>query len=148
MSSGLVTLFFGSLLASTLVPGGVEGLLYYLVRDTDNSFLALLITASAGNTLGGVITFWVGLLLRVGVTEAGWQQRLDRWFKLEPKSLDRVRKWGTPALLLSWLPVVGDPICLAAGYLRLHFWSSVVMIALGKIGRYVVLIWALQQALH
>lgn len=148
MSSGLVSLFFGSLLASTLVPGGVEGLLYYLVRETDYSFLALLITASVGNTLGGVITFWVGLLLRVGVAEAGWQQRLDRWFKLEPKSLDRVRKWGTPALLLSWLPVIGDPICLAAGYLRLHFWSSLLMIALGKIGRYVVLIWALQQAIH
>lgn len=147
MSGGLLSLFFGSLLASTLVPGGVEGLLYFMVREGDHSFISLLSTASIGNTLGGIITFWVGYLLHVGVAEAGWQQRLDRWFKLKPKSLERVQKWGIPALLLSWLPIVGDPICLAAGYLRLRFWPSVLMIALGKIGRYIVLIWALQQTL-
>ncbi|MGI9318630.1 MAG: YqaA family protein [bacterium] len=147
MSAGLVSLFFGSLLASTLVPGGVEGLLYYMVQQADHSFMSLLVTASVGNTIGGVITFGVGALLHLGIAEAGWQQRLDRWFKLETKSVERVRTWGTPALLLSWLPVIGDPICLAAGYLRLRFWPSVLMIALGKIGRYIVLIWALQKAL-
>ena len=147
MSGGLISLFFGSLLASTLMPGGVEGLLYFMVREADYSFVSLLVTASAGNTLGGVITFGVGMLLHLGIAEAGWQQRLDRWFKLEPKSLERVRKWGAPALLFSWLPVIGDPICLAAGYVRLRFWPSVLMIALGKIGRYVVLLWALQKTI-
>jgi membrane protein YqaA with SNARE-associated domain len=60
--------------------------------------------------------------------------RAERW----------VQRYGAPVLLLAWLPVVGDPLCAVAGWLRLPFWSCVVYIAIGKFGRYVALVWALR----
>ncbi len=146
MFTGLWALFFGSLLASTLVPGGVEGLLYLMVREHQHSLASLLVVASIGNTLGGIITWWIGYLLRKGLSGSKLHQRLEKWFKVEGKSLTRVRRWGTPVLLLSWMPIIGDPLCLAAGYIRLSFWSSAAMIALSKTGRYLVLLWVLDQS--
>jgi membrane protein YqaA with SNARE-associated domain len=143
MSGGLWALFVGSLLASTLLPGGVEGLLYYMVQENQYTFMALLVIASTGNTLGGIITWWIGYLLYKGLSGSRLTDRLEKWFDIDDKSLQRVRHWGAPVLLLSWLPVIGDPLCLAAGYLRLQFWPCVAMIALGKTGRYLALLWLL-----
>ncbi len=143
MSGGLWALFFGSLLASTLLPGGVEGLLYYMVQENRHTFMGLLVVASIGNTLGGIITWWIGCLLYKGLSGSQFFNRLEKWFKIDDKSLQRVRHWGAPVLLLSWMPVIGDPLCLAAGYLRLDFWACVTMIALGKTGRYLALLWLL-----
>jgi membrane protein YqaA with SNARE-associated domain len=144
---GLATLFFGSLLASTVLPGGVEGLLYLMVKDGTHSFLSLLVTASVGNTLGGILTWWVGLLLFRGLSASKWQRKLDHWFRLEQKPMRRVRQWGAPILLLSWMPIIGDPLCLAAGYLRVNFWLSALMIAIGKTVRYIVLLLVLENSI-
>ena len=146
MSSGLVWLFVGSLLASTLVPGGVEVLLYSLYQSQRHDVVSLLLVAVIGNTLGALITWWVGALLRRGLSRAGWYTRIGSVFKLEDTSLNRVRKWGVPVLLFSWMPVVGDPLCLAAGYLRLPFWPGASMIFLGKLARYVALLWVFAQS--
>ena len=140
-TAGLLSLFVGSVLASTILPGGVEVLLYAMVESGHYAPTALLTTATIGNTLGGVITYAVGTLLFHGLDRASWGQRLRRRFTLKQASLARVRRWGTPCLLFSWMPVVGDPLCLAAGYLRLAFWPSVLMIAVGKFLRYVALLW-------
>ena len=141
MTTGLISLFIGSLLASTLVPGGVEVLLYYLVQSGDYTLFSLLVIATAGNTLGGIITFAMGVLIHRGLSGSIWESRIQRWFRLEEKSLARVQRWGIYALFFSWMPVIGDPLCLAGGYLRLATWPSIAMIFLGKFVRYAVLLW-------
>ena len=146
MDPGLVSLFIGSLLASTLVPGGVEGLLLVMVKQQLHGTAALFLVATIGNTLGGIITFLMGVLLSGGLRYGRSHPRLERWFSVENNALGRVRRYGSPALLFSWLPVVGDPLCLAAGFLGLRFWPSALMIAAGKAARYLVLLWLLQRA--
>lgn len=141
METGLASLFVGSLLASTIVPGGVEVLIYYLYQTGSYSFLSLLLVATAGNTIGGIITFFMGMLLRKGLTGLKWQQRIDRFFRLDDKAMGRVQRWGIPALFLSWMPIIGDPIVLAGGYLRLPKLASCLMILFSKFSRYLVLLW-------
>lgn len=141
MSAALTSLFVGSLLASTLLPGGVEALLYYLYQSGEHPFWSLLVVATFGNTLGGIITYFMGSALQRGVAGFGWHQRIQRLFKLEDKALSRVKKWGIPVLFFSWMPIIGDPLCLAAGYLRLSFLPSAAMIFMSKFVRYAVLLW-------
>lgn len=140
-TAGLLSLFIGSLLASTLLPGGVEIVLYAMVESGGYSSASLLTTAAIGNTAGGIITYFIGLLLRRALTHLAWGHRLQKHFQLKQPALERVRRWGVSCLLFSWMPVVGDPLCLAAGYLRLAFWPSAAMIAIGKFLRYLLLLW-------
>ena len=144
MDPGLLSLFLGSILASTVVPGGVEVLLYFMMDSGNYGFCELLMTASIGNTIGGVITFMMGGLLVKGMERLSWHETLSRYFKLEQRSVMRIQKWGLPALLFTWMPIIGDPLALAGGYLRLPFWPSLVMIGIGKFVRYLVLLWAIQ----
>ncbi len=141
----LAGLFLGSVLASTLAPFGVELLLYYLYESNKYSVLVLLSVATAGNTAGGCLMFLLGWLLKQGLSKTSWHQRLQQRLKLEDRALDRVGKWGPVALLFSWMPGVGDPLCLAAGYLRLPAVLCSLMIFLGKLGRYMVLLWIFSQ---
>ena len=94
------------------------------------------LSASVGNTLGGLTNWWLGkYLLR-------YQHK--RWFPVSEKRLLQVQSWvrrfGFPALLLSWLPVVGDAICLAAGVARLNGWLTCLWIFIGKSLRYAVVV--------
>ncbi len=146
MFAGLVWLFTGSLLASTLVPGGVEVLLYSLYQSRQYDVISLLLVATGGNTVGGIITWWVGAILQRGLSRTRWHKRIGSVFRIRETSLERVRKWGAPALLFSWMPVVGDPLCLAAGYLRLPFWPCAIMILVGKLARYAALLWVFAQS--
>ena len=83
-----------------------------------------LAVATLGNTLGGMSSYLIGRLIP----------------PTRPlKGLDTVRRWGSPALLLSWVPLLGDPLCVAAGWLRLSAWWSVLFITLGKFARYWVI---------
>jgi membrane protein YqaA with SNARE-associated domain len=141
MDPGLPSLFIGSLLASTLVPGGVEVLLYFLYQSGQYSLSSLLWVATSGNTLGGIITFAMGVILNRGLARFDWHRRVQRFFRLDDNALARVRKWGVPVLFFSWMPIVGDPLCLAAGFLRLSVWPSIAMIFISKLSRYAVLLW-------
>lgn len=145
--TGLVSLFLGSLLVSTLVPGGVEGLLLVMVQQQSHHWLSLFLVATVGNTLGGAVTFLAGMLLARTVHTGAPESRIGRWFRLDATALDRVRRFGSPVLLLSWMPVIGDPLCLAGGFIGLRLRTSLLMIALGKAARYLVLLWILHQAL-
>ncbi len=140
-TAGLLSLFIGSLLASTLLPGGVEVPLYVMFQSGNYAPSSLLVTATVGNTLGGVITYAVGWALGRGLAHVSWGRRLRQRFRLRQSALERVKRWGVYCLLFSWMPVVGDPLCLAAGYLRLAFWPSAAMIAIGKFLRYLALLW-------
>ena len=121
----LWTLFASSFLAATLLPGGSEAVLFGILRAHPQLYWPALLAATAGNTLGGMSSYLVGRV----IPQRG-----------ELKGLKRVRQHGTPVLLLSWVPIVGDAFCVAAGWLRLSPWLSAAFMAAGKFGRYLVVV--------
>ncbi len=132
---GLWGLFVSALISSTILPGGSEGLLLALAMDGTHSKASLLMIATLGNTLGGMLSWLLGwwLARRFPLQALQKPQR--------QRAVARVQRWGSPILLLSWLPVIGDPLCVAAGWLKIHPLPALVMIALGKGARYAVLLW-------
>ena len=123
-TTSLLSLFFGSFFAATLLPGGSEAVLFGVLKLHPDQLWAALAVATLGNTLGGMSSWLIGRLIP----------------PTRPlKGLEIVRRWGSPVLLLSWVPVIGDPLCVAAGWLRLNPWWSVLFIALGKFARYWVI---------
>jgi membrane protein YqaA with SNARE-associated domain len=122
--ASLWLLFSSSFLAATLLPGGSEAVLFGVLKLHPESFWAALGVATLGNTLGGMSSFLIGRIIPR---------------KKDLPGLPALRKYGTPALLLSWVPILGDPLCVAAGWLRLNPWLSALFIALGKFARYVAI---------
>ena len=128
--AGLGSLLLASFLASTVLPGGSEALLWGFVHLHPAEMWPALALATVGNTAGGMTSWWCG-------------RYLPRWQRLENlPHKDRMERWGSPALLLSWLPLVGDALCVAAGCLRLHWAPCCLFMAAGKFVRY----WILAQA--
>ncbi len=127
-------LFASAFISSTLFPGGSEVVLGVLAAERHYDPWLLLAIASLGNTLGALTTWLLGYWLarRFPIEERLSEKRRQ--------ALARVRHWGSPALSLSWLPVVGDPLCFAAGFLRLPFLASLAFIALGKTVRYAAIL--------
>jgi membrane protein YqaA with SNARE-associated domain len=120
-SASLWALFAGSFLAATLLPGGSEAVLFGVLKLHPEQLWSALGVATFGNTLGGMSSWLIGRVIPQ---------------KGEPKALANVRRYGAPILLLSWVPVVGDPLCVAAGWLRLNPWLCALFIAAGKFARY------------
>jgi membrane protein YqaA with SNARE-associated domain len=119
--ASLWALFVSSFLAATLLPGGSEAALYAVLKFHPGGYWVALAAATAGNTLGGMSSWLVGRIIPQGKPLRG---------------LDAVRRYGAPALLLAWVPLIGDPLCVAAGWLRLDPWRSLAFMALGKGARY------------
>ena len=117
-------LFISSFLAATLLPGGSEAVLFGVLKLHPELFWPALLLGSLGNTLGGMVTFGMGWMLPQ-------TQQL--------KHVEKVRVYGTPALLLAWVPLIGDALCLAAGWLRLNWWRAALFMAIGKFARYGVI---------
>lgn len=120
-TASLLSLFIGSFFSATLLPGGSEAVLFGVLKSYPETLWPALIVATIGNTLGGMVSFGMGWLLPQ-------TQQL--------KHVDKVRSYGTPALLLAWVPLVGDALCLTAGWLRLNWWKAALFMALGKFARY------------
>ena len=162
---GLPAVFVVSLLAATILPLGSEPVLLGYLAAFPEMFWPAILLATVGNTLGGLVSYAMG---------AGAHGVFGRWrqgkrrragsIRSEPSSDSisekppvltseraRAERWvhrfGAPVLLLAWLPVVGDPLCAVAGWLKLPFWSCVIYIALGKFGRYLALAWAIRWAI-
>ncbi len=125
------SLFLSALISSTLMPGGSEALLLYRLHEGGDP-VTLVITATLGNVLGSCITYGMGRL--------GNEAVHHRWLRMDEASIARAERWfsrfGQPALLFAWLPVVGDPLCLVAGLLRSPFPLFVLLVSLGKAARY------------
>lgn len=132
---GLWGLFLSSFLASTLLPGGSEAMLLWLHQQQLATPLNLLLAATAGNTLGGLSSWGIGRWLRYRFPSAPLPKPRQQ------QALTWLERHGAPLLLLSWLPVVGDPLCLAAGWLKTPLAGSALFIALGKGARYGLLLW-------
>ena len=128
-------LFFSAFISSTLFPGGSEAILAYLTSEAEHPALLLVLVATLGNTLGAMTSWGIGRLISIRYSA----ERLSK--ESQQKAVERLHQYGSPILLLSWLPVVGDPLCVAAGWLRINVWYSLLFIAVGKLLRYVVVIY-------
>jgi len=122
-------LFASAFLSATLLPGSSEVLLAYLFTSTQHPATLLVIVATVGNTLGGFTTYWIGRYLAYRYPNRTLREH-------HQVAVARIRNWGSFSLLLSWVPVIGDPLCLAAGYLKLNPWLAFLLLALGKAARY------------
>lgn len=136
----MFSLFWVALASATLLPGGSE---VWLARlwCLGEPALGLWIVATTGNTLGSLINVAMGRYARK------FQHR--RWFPASPQGLARAERWyhrfGEFSLLLSWLPVIGDPLTVLAGVMRLAWWRALLWIVLAKGARYALLIVMAQQ---
>ena len=133
---GLSTLFIVAAVSATLLPMGSEPALYGLVRLNPAMLWPGILVATLGNTLGGAISWWMGY----GV-EVAYERITHK--RVEHRVLGWLERFGPKACLLSWLPIVGDPLCGVAGWLKLPFWPCVLYMAIGKFCRYVVMTLAL-----
>ena len=133
---GLGTLFVVAFVSATLVPMGSEPALFGLLKLNPDLFWPAILVATAGNSLGGALTWAMGL---------GSHRVLDKYqhSKTHLKALDWLERIGPKACLLSWLPVVGDPLCAVAGWLKLPFWPCLLYMGIGKLARYVTMTTAL-----
>ena len=127
-------LFISAFVSSTLFPGGSEVVVAMLTYGQQHDPWLLLGIATLGNTLGGMSTWLLGwLLARRYPPEHIHAAR-------HAGAIARIRQWGAPVLLLSWLPLIGDPLCFAAGWLRINVLLAMIFIAIGKAARYAVIV--------
>src|SRR5690554_725852 len=144
---GLSAIFVVSLVSATLLPLGSEPAVFGYVKMAPEMFWPAVLVATLGNTTGGAISYAMGL---------GAEKAFERWREKHPykprskaggRWHDYITYWlhriGPSALFFSWLPVIGDPLCAVAGWLRLPFWPSLFFMALGKFCRYLAMTTAL-----
>jgi membrane protein YqaA with SNARE-associated domain len=129
---GLTTVFLVALISATLLPMGSEPAVFGLIKLNPDLFWPTIFVATAGNTIGGAITWWMGY-----GAERAYEHRTHR--SSEGRALTWLRRFGARACLLAWLPVVGDPLCAVAGWMRLPFWPCIAYMAVGKLLRYIVM---------
>ena len=123
--AGLGALFASSFLAATLLPGGSELVFAGLLMSGAATLWPALLVATLGNTLGGLSSYLIGRLV---------PQR-----KAGGRAIHWVKQRGAAVLLLSWIPLIGDALCVAAGWLRVNVWWAALFIAAGKFARYYVI---------
>ena len=133
---GLSTVFVVSFISATLLPLGSEPVLFGLVKLNPDLFWSAIFVATVGNTLGGAVTWAMGLASHKVVDKY-------RHSATHLRALGWLERIGPKACLLAWLPVVGDPLCAVAGWLKLPFWPCVAYMAIGKFLRYVMMTAAL-----
>lgn len=131
---GLSTVFVVAFVSATLLPMGSEPAVFGLVKLNPELFWAAIIVATIGNTLGGALTWWMGY-----GAEVAYEHVTHSRAAAHPRALRWLERFGARACLLSWLPIVGDPLCGIAGWLRLPFWPCVGYMAVGKFARYVAM---------
>ena len=134
-SVGLPAVFISAFLSATLLPVGSEPILFGYTSLNPQMYWVAIFIASIGNTLGGMVDWWMGLIAskKIQSIEISTKGRLREW----------LRVWGPKLLLLSWLPGFGDPLCVAAGWLRLAWFPCLIYMFIGKLLRYLTMTWLL-----
>ena len=137
MLSIYLGLFAVAFLAATILPAQSELGLAGLIIAAQHNIILLIAAASLGNTLGAVVNWFLGLQA---------ERFKDRsWFPAKPAQLSAAKAWyrkyGRWSLLLSWVPLIGDPLTLAAGILREPLWSFLLLVAAAKTARYIAVAW-------
>mgnify|MGYP000036979362 FL=1 len=128
-------LFLVALLSASILPLQSEAVLVGLLLSDNHPVWLLLAVASVGNVLGSLLNWYLGKYLQ------HFQQR--RWFPVKPEQLDKASRWylkyGKWSLLLSWVPIIGDPLTVIAGVLREPFLPFLLLVTIAKVSRYLVL---------
>lgn len=129
-------LFFSALIAATILPFYSEAFLYWVLQEHGNTVIPLVI-ATTGNVLGACINWWLGReILRF---------RHRRWFYFDDQQIARAQqgfqRYGVWTLLLSWVPIIGDPLTLIAGMMRVRFRVFLLLVTIGKASRYLFIAW-------
>jgi membrane protein YqaA with SNARE-associated domain len=125
---GLTSVFVISIVSATLLPLGSEPAVFAVIKANGALFWPAIGVATAGNTIGGIIDYWIGY----GAKQAFAKERETHWFGW-------LERFGAKTMLLAWLPGIGDPLCTLAGWLKLPFWPCVAYMAIGKFLRYVTM---------
>lgn len=137
-----LSLFTASFVAATILPAQSELVLSGLILAHRAPVWALVSVASLGNVGGSIVNYWLGRGL------ARFERA--RWFPVKREALDKAetfyRRWGRWSLLLSFAPIIGDPLTVVAGALRERFWVFLALVTISKVGRYLALVWAIQTA--
>ena len=132
-----LSLFFISFLAATILPFSSELTLAGLISTSNYDNLILLVVASFGNVLGSVFNWSLGFYSRNLSTK--------KWFPFKETQIERSSKWfskfGKWSLLFAWLPIVGDPLTFVAGLFRVRFLDFIILVAIGKVSRYLVVLY-------
>lgn len=130
-------LFLAAFLAATILPMQSEAALVGLILAGRQPVALLLLAASIGNVLGSLINWVLGRFIE---RFAG-----RKWFPASPAALERARRhyarWGYWSLLLSWVPIIGDPLTVIAGMLREPLWRFLALVTIAKVTRYALLAW-------
>ncbi|MDH1517906.1 YqaA family protein [Acinetobacter johnsonii] len=141
MMWALGLLFLSAFGAATLLPLQSEAVLVGLLAQTQYPVWLLVAVASLGNILGSCVNWWLGLKVE--------QYKNKKWFPVSEQKMLQAQgiyqKYGFWSLLLSWVPIIGDPITLIAGLLKENFVRFVVMVSIAKIGRYLLVYWMFSQ---
>ncbi len=127
--SSLFALFTSSFLAATLLPGGSEAVLVGVLTIHPNSYWHALILATVGNTLGGMSSYLIGRYLPD-------KNAIIKKYRGGERGLAWIQKYGAPILFLSWAPLIGDVLCVTAGWLRLNWFWAMLCMLIGKFARY------------
>jgi len=134
-----LSLFIISFLAATILPFSSELTLAGLVATSNYDNLLLLIVASLGNVLGSVVNWILGFYSRDLSTK--------KWFPFKDEQIEKSSKWfnkfGRWSLLFAWVPIIGDPLTLVAGLLRVKFIEFIILVTIGKVSRYIVIFYLL-----
>ena len=134
-----LSLFIISFLAATILPFSSDLTLAGLIATSSYDNLFLLIIASLGNVLGSVVNWTLGFYSR--------KLSKKKWFLFKDEQIERSSKWfnkfGRWSLLFAWLPIIGDPLTLAAGLLRVKFIEFLILVSIGKASRYLVIFYLL-----
>ena len=136
---GLSTVFVVAFASATLLPLGSEPAVFGLVKLNPELFWPAILVATAGNTLGGALSYAMGY----GAERAYVRLVKKERDAMHARALRWLERFGPKACLLSWLPLVGDPLCAVAGWLHLSFWPCLGYMAIGKFARYLVMTSAL-----
>ncbi|MCT7554308.1 YqaA family protein [Aliarcobacter butzleri] len=132
-----LTLFFVSFISATLFPLGSEALLIYDIKEGYNIYL-LLFFATLGNSLGSIINYYLGLKGEEYLIEKNLIK--EKYINICKNYFD---KYGFITILLSWLPIIGDPITFVAGILKYDFKKFVILVTIAKLSRYIFIAWVI-----
>jgi membrane protein YqaA with SNARE-associated domain len=135
--TSLWVLFTSSFLAATLLPGGSEAVLYAVLKLEYARAGTALAVATLGNTLGGLSSYCIGRI--VPPLKASPDPRHTPW---QQRAITCAHRYGASAMLAAWVPLIGDPLCVAAGWLRLNWLAVTIYMALGKFARYLFIAWS------
>ena len=134
-----LSLFIISFLAATILPFSSELTLAGMMATSSYDNLLLLLVASLGNVLGSAVNWILGFYSRNLSTK--------KWFPFKDEQIEKSSKWfnkfGRWSLLFAWVPIIGDPLTLVAGLLRVKFIEFIILVTIGKVSRYIVIFYLL-----